>query len=489
MTIVTRSRTGAQPFVALMTAEWTKLRSVRSWWVGLLSSIFIIVVVSLGGASGSTVESLDVTVGPDGEAVTDAFQFVHQPLPGDGSITARVGNFRGTEPLSPWAKAGVIIKDGTSPGAGYAALLVTPDHGMRLQSNFTDDRYVDQTGPADSWLRLTRDGDSVTGWNSRDGRSWREVGTVDVGFGRGPVEVGLFVASPDVFRTERSLAGSSGGSFPTLGTAEFDDVEVKGVSGSTAWASLDVGKPSTPGSASGEATSWTVSGSGDVAPLPPDTDAVRLSLTGVFIGVIPVLAVSVLLITAEFRHGMLAATIAAAPRRRRVVLAKAIVIALTAFAATLLAAAAAFLLSQPILQANGFTPPMYPSRSLLEGPVLRAVLGTAVTVGLLAVLALALGVILRRSAAAISIVVFLVVLPQLLVAALPVGIGRTLLLFTPGAGFGLQRTTATYEHVTASCLPEDGCLAGGPWLALAAPIVWAAVGLAVALAAIRRRDL
>lgn len=488
MTIVTRSRTDAQPLVALMTAEWTKIRSVRSWWVGLLSSIVIIVVVSLGGASGSTFESLDVTVGPDGEAVTDAFQFVHQPLPGDGSITARVGSIRGTEPLSPWAKAGVIIKNGTSPGARYAALLVTPDHGMRLQSNFTDDRYVDHAGAA-SWLRLTRDGDFVTGWNSRDGRSWREVGTVDVGFGRGHVEVGLFVASPDVFRTERSLAGSSGGSFPTLGTAEFDDVEVKGISGSTAWASLDVGKPSTPGSASGEATSWTVSGSGDVAPRPPDTDAVRLSLTGVFIGVIPVLAVSVLLITAEFRHGMLAATIAAAPRRRRVVLAKAIVIALTAFAATLLAAAAAFLLSQPMLRANGFTPPMYPSRSLLDGPVLRAVLGTAVTVGLLAVLGLALGVVLRRSAAAISIVVFLVVLPQLLVAALPVGIGRTLLLFTPGAGFGLQRTTATYEQVAASCLPEDGCLAGGPWLALAAPIAWAAVGLAVALAAIRRRDL
>ncbi len=33
-----------------------------------------------------------VPIGPDGEAVTDSFQFVHQRLDGDGSITARVAD-------------------------------------------------------------------------------------------------------------------------------------------------------------------------------------------------------------------------------------------------------------------------------------------------------------------------------------------------------------------------------------------------------------
>src|ERR1019366_9650405 len=41
--------------------------------------------------------------------------------------------------LVPWAKAGIIIKDGTRPGSAYAAMMVTADHGVRLQDNYTND--------------------------------------------------------------------------------------------------------------------------------------------------------------------------------------------------------------------------------------------------------------------------------------------------------------------------------------------------------------
>ena len=63
-------------------------------------------------------------VGPGGEAVSDSFYFVRQPLAGNGSITVQVtsltglipseatGTGLGTRPgLVPWAKAGIIIKD------------------------------------------------------------------------------------------------------------------------------------------------------------------------------------------------------------------------------------------------------------------------------------------------------------------------------------------------------------------------------------------
>ena len=55
---------------------------------------------------------------------------MHQPLAGDGTITARVTSMTGmiTYPppdhdeivpgLVPWAKAGVMVKDGTSPAPG-----------------------------------------------------------------------------------------------------------------------------------------------------------------------------------------------------------------------------------------------------------------------------------------------------------------------------------------------------------------------------------
>ena len=83
-------------------------------------------------------------MGPDGEAVTDSFYFVHQPLTGNGSITVRVTSLTGLLPtangqpplnpnaspdirpgLEPWAKAGIIVKASTRQGSAYAAMMVT----------------------------------------------------------------------------------------------------------------------------------------------------------------------------------------------------------------------------------------------------------------------------------------------------------------------------------------------------------------------------
>ena len=82
-----------------------------------------------------------------------------------------------------------------------------------------------------------------------------------------------------------------------------------------------------------------------------------------------------------------------------------------AFVTGVAAAVPAFLISQPLLRENGFAPPAYPKVSLTDGPVARAVVGTGLVLALLAVLALALGALLRSSAAAITVVIALVVLP------------------------------------------------------------------------------
>ena len=57
----------------------------------------------------------------------------------------------------------------------------------------------------------------------------------------------------------------------------------------------------------------------------------------------------------------------------------------------------AFLVTQPILRHRGVRPPAYLYRSLVETDVLRAVVGTAVVLALLAVFAFATGMLLRRS--------------------------------------------------------------------------------------------
>ncbi|WP_327589600.1 hypothetical protein OHA25_23250 [Nonomuraea sp. NBC_00507] len=41
--------------------------------------------------------------------------------------------------LVPWAKAGIMIKESTKQGSAYAAVMMTGEHGVRMQHNFTHD--------------------------------------------------------------------------------------------------------------------------------------------------------------------------------------------------------------------------------------------------------------------------------------------------------------------------------------------------------------
>ena len=137
-------------FGQALRAEWTKLRSVRRWTLAMLSAIVLTVVFGLIAAAGSKTEvneHPDFVVGPDGQPVVDEFFFVHQPLSGDGTISARILT---QAPSHEWAGAGVMVKERATTGSPYAALMVTPGHGVRLQANFTTDRpggaAADHTG-------------------------------------------------------------------------------------------------------------------------------------------------------------------------------------------------------------------------------------------------------------------------------------------------------------------------------------------------------
>ena len=68
---------------------------------------------------------------------TDQFNYVSQPLTGDGSIVARVTSQSDTD---PWAKSGVMIKQSTATGTNYALLAVTPGNGIAFQSDFNYQR-------------------------------------------------------------------------------------------------------------------------------------------------------------------------------------------------------------------------------------------------------------------------------------------------------------------------------------------------------------
>src|SRR5262245_30535163 len=168
-------------FPQLLRAEWTKFRAVRGRVIGVVVGALVIPLLGLLSAAGIRYESPNgnvrpsVPVGPGGEAVTDRFFFMHQPLAGNGSITARVTSLTGiiTYPppnhdqivpgVVPWAKAGVLIKESTKQGSAYAAVMLTGSHGVRMQCNFIEDvagRPGRVSAQSPRWLRLTRSGDT-----------------------------------------------------------------------------------------------------------------------------------------------------------------------------------------------------------------------------------------------------------------------------------------------------------------------------------------
>jgi len=490
--------------VSVLHAEWTKFRTVRGWVIGMvvagLATVGFGLLVSSGIVCGGAPSPghprgtpCTAPLGPGGEAVTDRFYFVHRPLAGGGSITARVTALTGgLAGLQPWSKAGIVIKASIRPGSAYAAIMVTGGHGARMQDDFTQDRAglpgaVSAASPR--WLRLTRSGDTITGYDSADGRRWIRVAAVRLAGLPATVPAGLFAASPaPVTGPSFTAAG------PPVATARFDHVVTRGGWPGRAWTGTDVGAragrvPAGSGGYTRSGGTLTVSGSGDIAPaVPPQATVMPVAhtLVGAFAGVIAVAVVAAMFMTAEYASGMIRVTLTASPRRGRVLAAKAIVVAAVTFAAGLAGAAAAVPLGERVLRDHGnFIAPM---ATLTQ---VRVVAGTAAVLAVVAVFALAVGSVLRSSTGAVSAVVAGVVLPYVASVGLPIlpaAIADWLLRVTPAAAFAVQGTSPQYAQVSGTYLPFFGYYPVGPWAGFAVLCGWTALALGLALVMLRRRD-
>jgi len=92
------------------------------------------------------------------------------------------------------------------------------------------------------------------------------------------------------------------------------------------------------------------------------------------------------------------------------------------------------------------------------------------------VFSLAVGTVLRRTAAAVTVVIALVVLPRILGSFLPLGVERWVNRITPLAGLSIQQTRDRFDAVIA------------PWPGFAVLCAWAVAALALAWWSLRRRD-
>jgi ABC-type transport system involved in multi-copper enzyme maturation permease subunit len=536
MTTITSYRSTAREardgFGPLLHAEWTKFRTVRGWIIGMILAVLVTAGLAVliakasipscssqssSGQQGPTQHGAACggpvyTVGPGGTLVQDEFYFVRQPLAGNGSITVRVTSLTelGRETVNnqpagsllvPWSKAGIIIKDGTSPGSAYAAMMVTGGHGVRMQWNYTGDTpglpgAVSAASPR--WLRLTRDGDTITGYDSADGTHWTRVGTVALAGLPSTVQAGLLVTSPQYSTYSATLGSGNGSGSATAATGVFDHVSRTGTWPASAWTADDVGAGNDQVTQVAqvpayhqEAGRFTVSGSGDIAPLTAGAlgdgpnITVRDYLLGTFAGLIAVAVVAAMFMTAEYRRGLIRTTLAASPDRVRVLAAKAIVIGSAAFVAGLAAAAGAVLIGTDIAHSGGTD--LFPEPWPTE---LRIIAGTAALIAVAAVFTLAIATMVRRSATAILIVIVAIVIPFVLSAppGIPTGLTQWLLRITPAAAFALQQPAPQYYQVQANYIPSSGYFPLAPWTGFAVLCGWTALALLLAAYLLRRRD-
>jgi ABC-type transport system involved in multi-copper enzyme maturation permease subunit len=195
-------------------------------------------------------------------------------------------------------------------------------------------------------------------------------------------------------------------------------------------------------------------------------------------------------ITAEYRRGLIRVSLTAAPRRGRLLAAKAVVIGAVGFVAGLVAATLALAAGTHLLRRAGGLE--WPVSLLTEA---RMVAGTGALLAVAAVLALAIGTIVRRSAPAVAIVIVVIVVPYLLAfngsqapGSGPGGGGGWELQITPAAALSVQQAVPRFHQLIAIYSLNAGYYPLAPWAGLAVECAWAAAALALALFLLRRRD-
>jgi hypothetical protein len=138
----------------------------------------------------------------------DSFHFTSLLLDGDAEVVAHVVSIDKT---GPWAKAGLMVREGNSPDARHVLLAATPEHGFSFQYRpgvkgktiEAMPRPMSAVRPTDGgtgWIKVVRRGQRVSGYSSADGTNWSWEGTAVFTNLPGQLRAGLAVSSQDPSR-------------------------------------------------------------------------------------------------------------------------------------------------------------------------------------------------------------------------------------------------------------------------------------------------
>jgi len=115
----------------------------------------------------------------------EGFHFVYQPFRGDGEIIARVASITPRDQKDLPAKAGVVMRASLDSDARTLMMSLSGSGGAYFRRGkthsvtTTDDRRPDLKPPY--WVKLRREGNTVSGFHSTDGRRWVALDKTDAG--------------------------------------------------------------------------------------------------------------------------------------------------------------------------------------------------------------------------------------------------------------------------------------------------------------------
>jgi len=208
-------------------------------------------------------------------------------------------------------------------------------------------------------------------------------------------------------------------------------------------------------------------------------DPTKTSLAGINLGQAVVVILAVLAISGEYHTGMIRTTLTAMPRRTTVLAAKATILTGVVLAAGTLAALGSLLAGRLLLPPNGFTPANgHPPLSLTHGPTLRAAAGSALYLGLIALLSLGVATAVRDAATAIGIVLGLLYLFPIIAQAVT----------DPHWQRHLQQLGPMTAGLTIQATTNLRNLPIGPWAGLGVLTAWATAALLTGGLLLQLRD-
>ena len=231
-------------------------------------------------------------------------------------------------------------------------------------------------------------------------------------------------------------------------------------------------------------------------------DATQASLGAFFeLGQLIIAVLGAMVITSEYSTGMIRTSLTAQPRRGVVYTAKAIVFTAVTLVISLITAFIAFLVGQAIYSSHGVAASLFhtvtiPANAnqtcnpsgctatffgtdvINPSTVLTAIIGTALFVTIVALIAYGVGAIVRHTAGTIAIVIALLFIVPILEHTLPDNWRWDLMRFLPDAANLVVSTTVggTNIHLWSA------------WPQLGVTAIWAAVLVGIGAYLFRKRD-